>query len=243
VISVERSIILASREMRDDEGELQPVDLGPIEDNTSYAPSRKAPVVEDKTLEPGADDEPAPQEIRKPVEPLIIKGPRKRAPTRKILAIQQGVGATLAKAFQSPAVPQSVFTAMTNGIPSDQVSDALAAATADASSDPRTVAEAMRSPDWPKWQEAMAKEVRQLEACGTWVYADHPGVDINVITSKWVFRTKRDADSNVIGYRAFIVARGFTQQDGINFNADNTFAPVVMMASARMLLGMAARNS
>jgi hypothetical protein len=206
VISVERSIILASREMRDDKGELQPVNLGPIEDGTSDAPSREAPVVADKTLEPDTDDEPAPQEIRKPVDPLIIEGPRKRAPSRKILAIQQGVGATLAKAFQSPAVPQSVFTAMINGIPSDQVSDALAAATADASGNPRTVAEAMCSPDWPKWREAMAEEVRQLEACGTWVYANHPGVDINVITSKWVFRTKRDVDGNVIGYCACIVA-------------------------------------
>jgi hypothetical protein len=242
VISVERSIRLASRQMRDDEGELQPVDLGPIEDDASDAPSRKAPVIEDKTLEPDVDDEPAPQEIREPVDPLIIEGPRKRAPSRKILAIQQGIGATLAQAFRSPAVPQSVFAAMTNGIPSDQVSDALAAATADASGDPRTVAEAMRSPDWPKWQEAMAEEVRRLEARGTWVYADHPGVDINVITSKWVFRTKRDADGNIIGYRARIVARGFTQQDGIDFNADDTFAPVVKMASARMLLGMAARN-
>jgi hypothetical protein len=228
VISVERSIRLASRPMRDDED----------------APPREAPVVEDKTLEPDADNEPAPQEIHEPVDPLIVEGPRKRAPSRKTRAIQQGiaVGAKLAQVFQLLSIPRTVFAAMTDGIPSDQVSDALAAATADASGDPRTVAEAMRSPDWPKWQEAMAEEVRRLEARGTWAYANHPGVGINVITSKWVFRTKRDANGNVTGYRARIVARGFTQRDGIDFDADDTFAPVVKMASARMLLGMAARH-
>jgi hypothetical protein len=69
------------------------------------------------------------------------------------------------------------------------------------------------------------EEVRRLEERKTWQYIGHPGPAANIISSKWVYRTKHETASKVLGYRACMVACGFTQQEGVDFQA-NTFAPV-----------------
>jgi hypothetical protein len=45
-----------------------------------------------------------------------------------------------------------------------------------------------------------------------------------VITLKWVFKLKRDEAGAIIKHKAHLVARGFMEREGIDF--DNTFTPV-----------------
>ncbi|KAF0894360.1 hypothetical protein E2562_038477 [Oryza meyeriana var. granulata] len=57
---------------------------------------------------------------------------------------------------------------------------------------------------------------------------------------KWVFKVKRDEHGNVIRHKAHLVANGYVQRAGINF--DEVFAPVARMESVRMLLALAAHE-
>lgn len=64
-----------------------------------------------------------------------------------------------------------------------------------------------------------------------------------MINCKWVFRTKRDEHGNEIAQRSRLVARGDTQVDGVDYQADDTFAPVAKMTSIRSILALAAKEN
>jgi hypothetical protein len=55
---------------------------------------------------------------------------------------------------------------------------------------------------------------------------------------KWVYKVKRDEHSAIIKYKAWLVAHGFVQREGIDF--EEVFASVVCMESVRLLLVLAA---
>jgi hypothetical protein len=55
-----------------------------------------------------------------------------------------------------------------------------------------------------------------------------------------VFKIKRLADGSIDRYKARLVARGFTQQAGIDY--DETFAPIAKFQSIRTILALAAMN-
>ncbi|SGZ07877.1 BQ5605_C030g10747 [Microbotryum silenes-dioicae] len=65
-----------------------------------------------------------------------------------------------------------------------------------------------------------------------------PGATI--VTSKFVWKTKRNASGEVTGRKARLVAQGNRQRDGIDFS--EMFAPVARFSSIRCLLALAATN-
>ena len=69
-----------------------------------------------------------------------------------------------------------------------------------------------------------------------WTLVDLPK-DRQAIEIKWIFKRKMDADSVTI-YKARIVAKGFRQVQGIDY--DETFSPVAMLKSVRIMLAIAA---
>ncbi|KAE8182665.1 hypothetical protein CF328_g8434 [Tilletia controversa] len=101
--------------------------------------------------------------------------------------------------------------------------------------DPRTVSEALRRPDRDAWLAAMNVEIRSHKARGTWRIVKRRGQ--NLVTSKWVLRLKKNADGSIQKYKARLVARGFTQIEGVDF--DETFAPTSRLQNMRLLLANA----
>jgi hypothetical protein len=89
------------------------------------------------------------------------------------------------------------------------------------------------------WRAAMKAEMDAVDKNRTWELTDLPRCH-RAITLKWVFKLKRDEVSTIIKHKAHLVARGFLQREGIDF--DDAFAPVARMESVRLLLALATQE-
>ncbi|KAK8632991.1 hypothetical protein V6N13_013846 [Hibiscus sabdariffa] len=103
--------------------------------------------------------------------------------------------------------------------------------------EPKTYQEAVSSPDSEKWLEAMRSEMDSMSNNQVWTLVEPPE-GIKPIWCKWVFKKKTDMDGNVQTYKGRLVAKGFRQIHGIDY--DETFSPVAMFKSIRILLAIAA---
>jgi hypothetical protein len=83
----------------------------------------------------------------------------------------------------------------------------------------------------------MQSEMDAVETNRTWELADLPHGH-RAITLKWVFKLKRNETGAIVKHKARLVARGFLQQEGIDF--DDAFASVARMEFMRLLLTLAA---
>ncbi|KAH0734949.1 hypothetical protein KY285_010656 [Solanum tuberosum] len=100
--------------------------------------------------------------------------------------------------------------------------------------EPNTNKEALGS---PHWLAIMQEEINALHTNKTWILVPKsPG--INLVGSKWVFKTKLKADGTIDRYKAKLVAREFSQLEGVDF--EETFSPVVKATTIRMVLSIAA---
>ena len=75
----------------------------------------------------------------------------------------------------------------------------------------------------PDWDVAMDEEYRSLMANDTWDLVPLPK-ERKLVRCKWVYRTKYASDESVERLKAMLVAKGFSQVEGIDYN--ETFAPV-----------------
>lgn len=87
------------------------------------------------------------------------------------------------------------------------------------------------------WRTAINLEIGQLLTNNTWE-EKVPPPDVNLISSKWVFTLKFNPDGTLERYKARLVARGFTQQYGVDYT--ETFAPTVRMATLRAFFAIVA---
>ena len=85
--------------------------------------------------------------------------------------------------------------------------------------------------------EAMKYEIGSIYENKVWTLVDLPD-DRQAIENKWIFKRKTDADGNVTVYKARLVAKGFRQVQGVDY--DETFSPVAMLKSVRIMLAIAA---
>uniref|UniRef100_T1JFF8 Integrase catalytic domain-containing protein n=1 Tax=Strigamia maritima TaxID=126957 RepID=T1JFF8_STRMM len=104
---------------------------------------------------------------------------------------------------------------------------------------PRTYKEAIECKDSGKWKEAMEKEMRSLDTHKVWKLEDR-AKNKKAIGCKWVYRIKLNLDGSISKYKARLVAIGYTQSYGEDY--DKTFAPVMKLESLRVLLAIAAKR-
>ncbi|GJT12009.1 putative ribonuclease H-like domain-containing protein [Tanacetum coccineum] len=99
--------------------------------------------------------------------------------------------------------------------------------------EPKKVIHALKD---PRWIEAMQKELIQFKLQDVWTLVDLPNGK-RAIGTKWVFRNKKDERGIVIRNKARLVAQGYTQEEGIDY--DEVFAPVVRIEAIRLFLAYA----
>ena len=101
--------------------------------------------------------------------------------------------------------------------------------------DPLNFQDAINSASSTKWKEAMQEEIKSMATNDVWNLTELPE-GREVIKSKWLFKKKLDAEGNVSKYKARLVARGFDQRYGIDY--DETFSPVARFESIRMIMAL-----
>ncbi|KAK6150694.1 hypothetical protein DH2020_015626 [Rehmannia glutinosa] len=82
----------------------------------------------------------------------------------------------------------------------------------------------------------MQDELDQFAKNDVWYLVPRPD-NVNVIGTKWIFKNKTDESGNIVRNKARLVAQGYTQVEGVDF--DETFAPVARIESNRLLLAIA----
>lgn len=107
----------------------------------------------------------------------------------------------------------------------------------DMKEEPLTIEEALSRDDKDQWQKAIKEELNAIKKNQTWELVEK--ADGYFVDSKWIFRIKKEPGK--IRYKARLVARGFTQRKGLNYN--ETFAPVVRHSTLRLLLALAVENN
>ncbi|RVW37753.1 Retrovirus-related Pol polyprotein from transposon RE1 [Vitis vinifera] len=100
--------------------------------------------------------------------------------------------------------------------------------------EPTTYAEAAVIPEW---QETMSEELRALKENSTWSLTTLPPGK-HTVGCKWVYRIKYRADGTIERYKALLVAKGYTQQEGVDYL--DTFSPITKLVTVKVLLALAA---
>ena len=122
-----------------------------------------------------------------------------------------------------------------NALAETELSPALSSVLADLSM--LTYRQAMRSPDAPRWTEAIEDESKSLTQQRVFTLTPLPPGK-TALPSRILFKVKLDSLNQPSRWKARVVAKGFKQRPGVDFFS--TFAPVVKAKSLRMLLSIVA---
>jgi hypothetical protein len=85
------------------------------------------------------------------------------------------------------------------------------------------------------WKKAMDVEFDALMKNKTY-HLVPPQKGSNIIDCKWVYKIKRRADGSLDRYKSQLVAKGFTQQYGVDY--EETFSLVVKSATIKVILSL-----
>ncbi|KAJ9542807.1 hypothetical protein OSB04_029313 [Centaurea solstitialis] len=100
--------------------------------------------------------------------------------------------------------------------------------------EPKEIDDALRD---PAWVSAMQEELEEFIRNNVWLLVPRPRKR-TIIGSKWIFRNKLDEIGTIIRNKARLVAQGYRQEEGIDY--DDTFAPVARLEAIRLFLAFAA---
>jgi len=87
----------------------------------------------------------------------------------------------------------------------------------------------------PKWVNAMDEEMVTLDANATWELVVL-SKDKKVIGCKWVYKIKHNADGSVNRYKERLVAKGYAQTYGIDY--EKTYNLVAKMTTVKTIIAM-----
>jgi Reverse transcriptase (RNA-dependent DNA polymerase) len=102
--------------------------------------------------------------------------------------------------------------------------------------EPTNFADAVRDKNW---KGAMVDEIKAIQENKTWSLVESIHGQ-KVIGLKWVFKLKKDAEGKLVKYKASLVAKGYVQQQGIDF--EEVFAHVARMETVRLIAVIAVQQ-
>ncbi|GJZ54402.1 retrotransposon protein, putative, ty1-copia subclass [Tanacetum coccineum] len=103
--------------------------------------------------------------------------------------------------------------------------------------EPANYKAALLDPKSNKWLNAINVKMQSIKDNEVWELVDLPP-DGKIVGHKWLFKKKTDMDGAVHTYKACLVAKGFTQTLGIDY--EDSFSPVVDIRAIRILIVIAA---
>lgn len=103
--------------------------------------------------------------------------------------------------------------------------------------EPENYVDAVNCKDSDQWKLAMDHEINSLIQNETWESTELPK-DAKPVSCKWVYKIKRKPDGSIDKFKSRLVARGFTQRFGIDY--DEIYSPVTRLGSVRSLISVAA---
>ncbi|GJT39440.1 retrovirus-related pol polyprotein from transposon TNT 1-94 [Tanacetum coccineum] len=103
--------------------------------------------------------------------------------------------------------------------------------------EPKNIKEAMADSAWIK---SIQEELHQFDRLDVWELVDRR-LCKNVINLKWLWKNKRDEENTVIRNKSCLVAKGYAQKEGIDF--EESFAPVTRLEAVRLFIAYAAHKS
>nr|GFA87288.1 retrovirus-related Pol polyprotein from transposon TNT 1-94 [Tanacetum cinerariifolium] len=103
--------------------------------------------------------------------------------------------------------------------------------------EPKNIKEAMAD---SAWIESMQEELHQFDRLEVWELVDRP-LCTNVINLKWLWKNKRDEENTVIQNKSLLVAKGYAQKEGVDF--EESFAPVARLEAVRLFIAYVAHKS
>ena len=103
--------------------------------------------------------------------------------------------------------------------------------------DPTSFEEVMRNAHSSKWLEAMEDEIKSMKTNGVWKL-EIISKEAKTVGCKYGYKIKHDSKGNIERFEARLVAKGFTQREGIDYN--ETFSPVSCKDSFRIIIALVA---
>ncbi|GKB63818.1 retrovirus-related pol polyprotein from transposon TNT 1-94 [Tanacetum coccineum] len=92
----------------------------------------------------------------------------------------------------------------------------------------------------PSWIDAMQEEIHEFERLKVWELV--PCLDkVFLIKLKWIYKVKTDNFGGVLKNKARLVAQGFRQEEGVDF--EESFAPVARIEAIRIFVANAAHKN
>nr|GEW96363.1 hypothetical protein [Tanacetum cinerariifolium] len=90
------------------------------------------------------------------------------------------------------------------------------------------------------WIEVMQEELNEFERLEVWELVPRPDKVMD-ITLKWIYKVKLDELGGILNNKARLVARGYRQEEGINF--EESFALVARLEAIRIFLAYATHKN
>ncbi|GJT66819.1 retrovirus-related pol polyprotein from transposon TNT 1-94 [Tanacetum coccineum] len=92
----------------------------------------------------------------------------------------------------------------------------------------------------PSWIDEMQEDIHEFERLQVWELVSCPD-KVMLIKLKWIYKVKTDEFGGVLKNKARLVAQGFKQEEGIDF--EESFAPVARIEAIHIFVANATNNN
>jgi hypothetical protein len=103
--------------------------------------------------------------------------------------------------------------------------------------EPASIVECKKRPNWDKWKKAITAELISLDKREVFGPVSRTPSHIHPVGYKWIFVRKRNENNEISRYKARLVAQGFTQRPGVDY--EETYSPVMGGITFRYLISLA----